>query len=202
MAFQGIGNVASISISGSASTTGVQAQQSPYLRVVAVGASFAHVAINTSPTATTTDTVVVNNKPEVISLGQNISQSIAGIVTSVGDGVTGVATLTVPDGYGAQFVKGNLLNLTVVQGVGSTDAQTYFNATDLLVDNVIGKKVTLGDVQTKIIISGASLIGICTGLFPENTLEARKAFKVSTVGDGASNGTLYVQQVQNAGGSI
>ena len=111
MAFQGIGTGFNMVAASTAAQSVTIPQQTPYLRVV-TGIGTAHIAIGTNPTATVTDTVVSNQQPEIISLGQVISQGITTCtLPSAGDGVTGITTLTVPSGYGSQFIEGNLLNL-------------------------------------------------------------------------------------------
>ena len=58
-------------------------QQTPYLRVVAIGASHAHVAIGSAPTATANDFVVIKDVPSIISLGQPRSQPLVGVTTEL-----------------------------------------------------------------------------------------------------------------------
>ncbi len=206
MAFQGIGTGFNMVAASTAAQSVTIPQQTPYLRVV-TGIGTAHIAIGTNPTATTTDTVISNQQPEIISLGQVISQGITTCtLPSAGDGVTGITTLTVPSGYGSQFIEGNLLNLTVNQGAGSTDAQSYYNLDNLYVSEVVTKRTPDGYFNDRITVTGdmkvqalAGLSGIQTGLFSENSLLARKAFKVS-VQTGGNNGTVYCHQVQITGG--
>ena len=81
-------------------------QQTPYLRVVAIGASHAHVAIGSAPTATANDFVVIKDVPSIISLGQPRSQPLVGVNT-----VT-TTRFRIQEGEGSQFVKGQMVMLT------------------------------------------------------------------------------------------
>ena len=83
-------------------------QQTPYIRVVAVGASHAHVAIATAPnlTATTADFVAVRDVPSVFSIGQVRSQPVVGVTTGT------TTAFRVAEGHGSQFVPGQTVMLT------------------------------------------------------------------------------------------
>ena len=81
-------------------------QQTPYLRVVAIGASHAHVAIGSAPTATVNDFVAVKDVPSIISLGQPRSQPLVGVTTGT------TTRFRIQEGEGSQFVKGQMVMLT------------------------------------------------------------------------------------------
>ena len=81
-------------------------QQTPYLRVVAIGASQAHVAIGSAPTATVNDFVVIEDVPSIISLGQPRSQPLVGVTTGT------TTRFRIQEGEGSQFVKGQMVMLT------------------------------------------------------------------------------------------
>ena len=83
-------------------------QQTPYIRVVAVGASHAHVAIATAPNmaATTADFLAVRDVPSVFSIGQVRSQPVVGVTTGT------TTAFRVAEGQGSQFVPGQTVMLT------------------------------------------------------------------------------------------
>ena len=83
-------------------------QQTPYIRVVAVGASHAHVAIATAPNmaATTADFLAVRDVPSVFSIGQVRSQPVVGVTTGT------TTAFRVAEGQGSQFVRGQTVMLT------------------------------------------------------------------------------------------
>ena len=204
MAFIGVGTGFNITAAGTATRTFCIAQKTPYLRVV-TGIPTAHVAIGTFPTAVISDTVVTNQQPEVISIGQPISQPINEVtIPRVQAGAVGICTLTVPEGYGNQLKAGSLIGLEVVTGTASADAQTYWNLTNLYVESVQIHQV-LDSYTDKITVTGdfvtqnGQTAGIQTTLTTGNTLTARSAFKMSAYTGGAE-GAVYAQQVQITGG--
>ena len=76
MAFIGVGTGFNINAASTATRSPCIAQKTPYLRVL-TGVGTAHVAIGTLPTAVVTDTVITNQQPEIITIGQPISQTIS-----------------------------------------------------------------------------------------------------------------------------
>ena len=80
--------------------------QTPYLRVVAIGASHAHVAIGSAPTATVSDFVVIEDVPSIITLGAPRSQPLVGVTTG------STTAFRVAEGQGSQFVVGQMVMLT------------------------------------------------------------------------------------------
>tara|TARA_Y100001970_G_scaffold247324_1_gene315985 strand:+ start:687 stop:1316 length:630 start_codon:yes stop_codon:yes gene_type:complete len=209
MAFLGVGTGFNINAASTATLSPCIAQKTEYLRVN-TGVATVHVAIGTLPTAVVTDTVITNQQPEIISLGKVRSQPINAVtVPSAGDGVTGIVTLTVPEGYGNQFREGSLIGLQVKTGTGSTDNQTYWNLTNLYVSSVQIHRVNTGisgnGFTDKLTVTGdlktqnGQTAGIQTGLLTGNTLEARSAFKMSAFSGGVE-GQVYAQQIQITGG--
>ena len=81
-------------------------QQTPYLRVVAIGSSHAHVAIGSAPTASVNDFVAVRDVPSIITLGQPRSQPLVGVTTGT------TTRFRIQEGEGSQFVKGQMVMLT------------------------------------------------------------------------------------------
>ena len=204
MAFIGVGTGFNINAASTATRSPCIAQKTPYLRVV-TGIPTAHVAIGTFPTAVISDTVVTNQQPEVISIGQPISQPINEVtIPRVQAGAVGICTLTVPEGYGNQLKAGSLIGLEVVTGTASADAQTYWNLTNLYVESVQIHQV-LDSFSDKITVTGdfvtqnGQTAGIQTALATGNTLTARSAFKMSAY-TGGVEGQVYAQQVQITGG--
>ena len=204
MAFIGVGTGFNINAASTATRTPCIAQKTPYLRVL-TGVGTAHVAIGTFPTAVVTDTVVTNQQPEILTIGQPISQPINEVtIPRVQAGAVGICTLTVPEGYGNQMKAGSLIGLEVVTGNGSTQGQTYWNLTNLYVQSVKIHQV-LDSYTDKITVNGdfvtqnVQTAGIQTALTTGNTLTARSAFKMS-VYTGGNEGQVYAQQVQITGG--
>ena len=204
MAFIGVGTGFNINAAGTATRTPCIAQKTPYLRVL-TGVGTAHVAIGTFPTAVVTDTVVTNQQPEILTIGQPISQPINEVtIPRVQAGAVGICTLTVPEGYGNQMKAGSLIGLEVVTGNGSTQGQTYWNLTNLYVQSVKIHQV-LDSYTDTITVTGdfvtqnVQTAGIQTALTTGNTLTARSAFKMSAY-TGGSEGQVYAQQVQITGG--
>ena len=204
MAFIGVGTGFNIGCESTATRTFCIAQKTPYLRVV-TGIPTAHVAIGTFPTATVSDLVVTNQQPEIITLGQPISQPISEVtIPRVQAGAVGICTLTVPEGYGNQLKAGSLIGLEVVTGTASTLDQTYWNLKVLYVQSVQVHRV-LDSYSDKVTVTGdfiaqnTQTAGIQTALTTGNTLTARSAFKMS-VYTGGNEGQVYAQQVQITGG--
>ena len=206
MAFQGVGTGFNITASSSAAAGVCMPLKTQYVRVV-TGIATAHVAFGTDPTAAATDTVVTNQQPEIISIQQPHSAVFTeATIPSNGDAVTGFTTITLAQGYGHQFTLGSLVGLTVQTGTGSTQDQTYWNLSDLIVTNV--QTLNRGNnYVNKLTLSGASIVarraaaagGINTALTTGNTLLARSAFKASAY-TGGVEGTVYIQPVQISGG--
>ena len=204
MAFIGVGTGFNINAASTATRSPCIAQKTPYLRVL-TGVGTAHVAIGTFPTAVVTDTVLTNQQPEILSIGQPISQPINEVtIPRVQAGAVGICTLTVPEGYGNQLKAGSLIGLEVVTGTASADAQTYWNLTNLYVESVQIHRV-LDSYTDKITVTGdfvtqnGQTAGIQTALATGNTLTARSAFKMSAY-TGGVEGQVYAQQVQITGG--
>jgi len=204
MAFIGVGTGFNINAASTATRTPCIAQKTQYLRVL-TGVGTAHVAIGTFPTAVVTSTVVTNQQPEILTIGQPISQPINEVtIPRVQAGAVGICTLTVPEGYGNQLKAGSLIGLEVVTGSASTQGQTYWNLTNLYVQSVQIHRV-LDSFTDKITVTGdfvtqnVQTAGIQTALTTGNTLTARSAFKMS-VYTGGNEGQVYAQQVQITGG--
>ena len=204
MAFIGVGTGFNINAASTATRTPCIAQKTPYLRVL-TGVGTAHVAIGTFPTAVVTDTVVTNQQPEILTIGQPISQPINEVtIPRVQAGAVGICTLTVPEGYGNQLKAGSLIGLEVVTGAASTQDQTYWNLKVLYVQSVQVHRV-LDSFTDKVTVTGdfiaqnTQTAGIQTALTTGNTLVARSAFNISAY-TGGVEGSVYMQQVQITGG--
>ena len=204
MAFIGVGTGFNINAASTATRSPCIAQKTPYLRVL-TGVGTAHVAIGTFPTAVVTDTVVTNQQPEILTIGQPISQPITEVtIPRVQAGAVGICTLTVPEGYGNQLKAGSLIGLEVVTGTASTLDQTYWNLKVLYVQSVQVHRV-LDSYSDKVTVTGdfisqnTQTAGIQTALTTGNTLTARSAFKMSAY-TGGVEGQVYAQQVQITGG--
>ena len=204
MAFIGVGTGFNINAASTATRSPCIAQKTPYLRVL-TGVGTAHVAIGTFPTAVVTDTVVTNQQPEILTIGQPISQPINEVsIPRVQAGAVGICTLTVPEGYGNQLKAGSLIGLEVVTGTASTLDQTYWNLKVLYVQSVQVHRVR-DSFTDKVTVTGdfisqnTQTAGIQTALTTGNTLVARSAFNISAY-TGGVEGSVYMQQVQITGG--
>ena len=204
MAFIGVGTGFNINAASTATLSPCIAQKTSYLRVL-TGVGTAHVAIGTFPTAVITSTVVTNQQPEILTIGQPISQPINEVtIPRVQAGAVGICTLTVPEGYGNQLKAGSLIGLEVVTGAASTQDQTYWNLKVLYVQSVQVHRV-LDSFTDKVTVTGdfiaqnTQTAGIQTALTTGNTLVARSAFNISAY-TGGVEGSVYMQQVQITGG--
>ena len=167
-------------------------QQTPYLRVVAIGASHAHVAIGSAPTATANDFVAVKDVPSIISLGQPRSQPLVGVTTGT------ETRLRIQEGEGSQFVKGQQAILTDCDD--DTSDPYWKNAigvcTVLSIDDRINFPNNPYPHNVEIVVSGDSSL-IQTSFSSNSRLVS--AFQVSALTGGAE-GYVHCQQVQITGG--
>ena len=200
MAHQPVGTGSSIEVSvnpGHARTSGVNSHMCDTLRVAIVGASAlqgAHVAISKSdfsgPTATSSDYLVLKDKPATIQLGRPSSQRVVGITTG------STTYIDFPEGTGSPFGVNDMVTLRV-------DGQPYFEASVgySTVSKVWSGAGRGGYFGTRITVN-ADTSGIKTDYVSTNWAELRSSFKISSFGIGAAagkTGALYFQQVQITG---
>ncbi len=174
----------------SAATT----QQTPYLRVVAIGSSHAHVAIGSAPTASVNDFVAVRDVPSIITLGQPRSQPLVGVTTGT------TTRFRIQEGQGSQFVKGQMVMLTDCDD--DTSDPYWKNLCGITTVQSIDDRIYFPNTPypnyVEIIVATDSS-AIQTS-FSSNT-RLVSAFQVSALkGAAAGEGYVHCQQVQITGG--
>ena len=165
---------------GSAATSSAFSVQSNVLRVVAVGGA-AHIAVGSTPSATTSDYYVPSGGTATLALTK-ASNRVVGVTT----GTTTV--ITVPEGTQVPFAVGDYVSLTA-------NGQSYYDFTDHAVISVDTSASYNGYHQTRMTVQYNSS-GIVTA-FSAADATVTAANKVSAYG--AGSGTLYYQQVQISG---
>ena len=166
--------------------------QTPYLRVVAIGASHAHVAIGSAPTATVSDFVVIEDVPSIITLGQPRSQPLVGVTTGT------TTRFRIQEGVGAQFVKGQMVMLT---DCDTDTADPYWKnlcgiTTVQSIDDRINFPNNPYPHNVEIVVSTDSSL-IQTSFSSNSRLVS--AFQASAL-TGGIEGYVHCQQVQITGG--
>lgn len=182
MAHQPVGSGTSFNITSSNATSGAISHQSDTVRVVAVGAA-AHVAIGTSPVATTANYYVASGQEATISLGRPSSQRVVGITTGL------TTTIDFPEGTGSPFNVGDAVSLTVTE-------QPYYDFSHKIVTSVDTSSNVGGYYNTRITVDNNSS-GVVTA-FGSPYAELRGSFKIGAI-TATGSGTLYAQQVQITG---
>ncbi len=189
MALKPVGSQQSITTSGSAASSNAISQQTQYIRAVAIS-NDAYIEVGPeepNPTATTASFYLVENKPEILSLGSVRAQPVQNLTK----GATTI--IDFQEGTGSQFVVGDYVTLTA-------PGQTGFNFTFKEVtavnrtanyDGFHGTRITV-DVDT-------SSVG---GSWNQSLLgsDLRASFKVSALQSGGA-GTVKIQQVSQVGDS-
>ena len=167
-------------------------QQTNYLRVVAIGASHAHIGVGSAPTATTADFVAVKDVPSIIAIGKPVSQRIAGVTTGT------TTTFRVPEGEGSQFHKGQIAILD-----DTNTADPYWkNAIGICTVLSINDRANFPNgaypMNVEIVVTGDSSL-IQTSVSDGTRLV--QAFQVAALaGSDALEGFVNCQQVQITGG--
>lgn len=165
---------------GAASTSSAFSVQSSVLRVVAVGGDV-HVAVGSTPTATSTDYYVPSGGTATLALTK-ASNRVVGITT----GATTI--IDAPQGMQVPFGIGDYVSLTA-------SGQSYYEFAHQEVLSVDTSSGVDGYYQTRMVVNYDSS-GITTAFFSlDATITASN--KVSAYGVGS--GTLYYQQVQISG---
>ena len=167
-------------------------QSTNYLRVVAMGSSYAHVAIGSAPTAAVSNVAIVKDVPEIIAIGKPTSQVMAGVTTGT------TTKFRCLQGEGSQFIVGQRVYL-------EDPSKPYWNetvgySTVTFVGTDYGTSFLNSDYPHNVIVTiGADSSGILT----ETSTGARlvSAFQVSALkGATAGAGYVHCQQVQITGG--
>ena len=189
MALKPVGNQESITTSGSSAKSGAIDQKTKYLRVVAIS-NDAYIQVGPEtpdPTATTASFYLVEDKPELLSLGSVRAQT----VQNVTKGATTI--IDFQSGTGSQFVVGDYVTLTAPGQTTFAFAHKEVTAVNNTAnfDGYHGTRITV-DTNT----SGA------TGTWDEAKLgsDLRESFKVAVLQEGGA-GTVKIQQVQVVGDS-
>ena len=165
---------------GVASTSNPFSVQSSVLRVVAVG-NAAHIAVGSTPSATSGDYYVPANGTATLALSK-ASNRVVGVIT----GTTTI--ISVPDGTQVPYGPGDYVTLTVT-------GQSYYNFTDKEVLSVDTSSDIDGYFSTRMTVNYNSS-GIATA-FSSSDATVINCNKVSAYGVGS--GVLYYQQVQISG---
>lgn len=180
MTHRPVGIATTIAINSTSSTSPPFSVQSNVLRLVAVG-NGAHVAINTNPTATTSDYYIPSGQSATLSIAPVNSNIIAGVTT----GTTTI--IDVLEGTSSPFESGDCVTLTC------TD-QPYYNFTHAAVVSVNKTSDYQGYYSERIII-GYNSSGIATA-YTSTVGSLRKSIKVAARTDTATSAVLHIQQVQ------
>jgi hypothetical protein len=151
------------------------------LRITALGSNV-HVAIGTSPTATTGDYLILVNSSETLALSV-ASQRVVGITTGA------VTIINFPEGTGSPFNVGDFVSFVSV-------GQSYYNFTHVPVLSIDRSSGVGGYYSTRVSI-GTNTSGIATPFSSDG--ELRKSLKVAAISADGNGGTLYAQQVQITG---
>lgn len=181
MAHKPVGAGSSFNFSaGSATTSSAFSVQSNVLRVVSVGGA-AHIAVGSTPTATTSDYYVPSGGTATLAMTK-ASNRVVGVATGT------TTTIIVPDGTQVPFSAGDYVSLTA-------NGQSYYDFTDVAVISVDTSASYNGYHQTRMIVQYNSSGIVTTFSSADATITAVN--KVSAYG--AGSGTLYYQQVQISG---
>ena len=160
---------------GTATTSNTFSVRSDVLRVVAVGGS-AHVAVGSTPSATSADYYVPLGGTATLALTK-ASNRVSGITTG------NTTIVSVPEGTQVPFAVGDYVTLS---------GSLYHNFTHVEVLSVDTSSGVNGFFQTRMIVNYNSS-GIVTAFnSPDASVTASN--KVSAYGVGS--GSLYYQQVQ------
>ena len=187
MALKPVGNQESITTSGSSAKSGAIDQKTKYLRVVAIS-NDAYIQVGPEtpdPTATTASFYLVEDKPELLSLGSVRAQT----VQNVTKGATTI--IDFQSGTGSQFVVGDYVSLTAPGQTGfnfSFKEVTAVNTTANF-DGYHGTRITVNYDSSSV-----------SGTWDESLLgsDLRASLKVAALQAGGA-GTLKIQQVQIVG---
>lgn len=181
MAHRPVGTGSSVAFTaGAASTSNPFSVQSSVLRVVAVGGA-AHVAVGSSPSATSEDYYVPIGGTVTLALTK-ASNRVVGVTTGT------TTTIIVPEGTQVPYGPGDYVTLTV-------NGQSYYDFTYKEVLSVDTSSSVDGYFSTKMTVNHNSS-GIATA-FSSADATIINSNKVSAYG--VSAGTLYYQQVQISG---
>lgn len=184
MAHRPIGAATSIAISGTAATTSAISVQSDVFRIVAVNID-AYVAIGTEPIATKSDYLIPANTAATLSVSK-ASQRVVGVTT----GTTTI--ITCPEGTQMPFGIGERVTLS-----GANEPLYNTTISHAKVTSVNTSSDYNGNFQTSITVD-ADTSGILTA-FSSKDATLRRSVKVSAISQGATNGSIHVQQVQISG---
>tara|TARA_B100000287_G_scaffold224997_1_gene212336 strand:- start:1391 stop:1960 length:570 start_codon:yes stop_codon:yes gene_type:complete len=187
MALKPVGNQESITTSGSSAKSGAIDQKTKYLRVVAIS-NDAYIQVgpeSPDPTATSASFYLVEDKPEILSLGSVRAQT----VQNVTKGATTV--IDFQSGTGSQFVVGDYVSLTA-------PGQTGFNFSFKEVTAVNNTANFDGYHGTRITVDYNSTGVSGTWDQTKEGSDLRASFKVAALQAGGA-GTVKVQQVQIVG---
>ena len=188
-----VGTGVSIAI-GAASTYVEFKQQSPYVRVVAVGED-CHVAIGTDPTAGATDYYIPDGGTAILSLDKVRSNRVVGVTTGV------LTTFDFAEGTGSPVDSGQLVMLDITgnsvlsfgPGVGVATAHAAY------VREVNSNAGYEGYFSTRITVDFDSQDLAAADPPTFAWAQLHKVVRVAVINGSSGTGTAYIQQVQTAG---
>lgn len=164
---------------GTASTSTAFSVQSDTLRVIAVGGA-AHIAIGSSPTASSSDYYVPSGGSVTLALTK-ASNRVVGITTGT------TTTIDFAEGTQSPFGIGDYVTL-------SASGQSYYDFTHQAVTSVNTSSGVNGYHQSRIVVNYNSSGIVTTFSSADATLRASQ--KLGAIGAAGSTGVLYYQQVQ------
>ena len=189
--FQPVGPSFNVTAAATANVGTALTQQTKYLRVVASGASFAHVAVcGFTSAATSADTIIAEGVPEIISINQPTSQTPVGVAS------TGSTTeWKLAEGTGSQFVTGQKVlinNLPSEPWWGTLGVGTVIS---------VNQRANFpnGDYPYNVTVTTShNSAGVVTDIGTGTRLTS--AFQVTAIRGGLGSGVVHCQQVQITGG--
>jgi len=168
---------------GTATTSSAFSVQSDTIRVVAVSGA-AHIAVGSTPTATTTDYFIPSGGTATLALTK-ASNRVVGVTT----GTTTV--ITVPEGTQVPFGVDDFVTLVV-------PGQSFYDFTHQKVVSVNTTAGIGGFFQSRMTVSYDSS-GIVTAFLPTSTATITASNKVSAIGAAGGSGVIHFQQIQITG---
>ena len=192
MAHNPVGDNVVLAVTNSSTQSASLPQQSDTVRVVNTGASGVHVAIGSTPVATTANYFIASNDKAVISLGQPSAQRVVYVEKTTGGSLT---TCTLPQGViGAPFEVGDRVALT------SNKSGWAFQHHEITAISVPDPRAS--DSRTKIEVdfdsSGFSGTWVESDSAAGDQGTLRKTFQLAAR-TASGSGTVYAQQIQISG---
>ena len=198
MAHNPVGDNVVLAVTNSSGQSASLPQQSDTVRVVNTGASGVHVAIGSTPVATTANYFIASNDKAVISLGQPSAQQVVYVEKTTGGALT---TCTLPQGViGAPFEVGDTVALTSNKSGWNFQHHEITAITFPSFSDSTGDLAQCVTVTVSFDSSGYSGTWVNSDSGGGDYGTLRKTFQVAGIATVASHpGTLNIQQVQVSG---